>query len=243
MKAKINKLALTLSAIAMLSSNAIAAEENPWYVGLSLTQADLGDVSTVSTEAVANVSRSIGIESDSETGFMLNIGRTLFTTASGHKLSAELSYANSDHDVENLLFMGNAFLASEGRAEGSAEVETILARLKYAFNVGKFNPYVGVGIGQSDLDVGIVYGGSVGQAVGAQPPFADGSDSATAFELRAGVEYKFSDAFGVYLEYSTLDVDDISFSRTGGGPGGLATTQQVGDFDVDAVNFGFNYRF
>ena len=134
-------------------------------------------------------------------------------------------------------------MASEGAAAGSAEVEGILARVKYEFNVGKFKPYLGLGIGQSDLEVDIIYGGSIGSVPGTQPPFAQGSDSATALELRAGFEYRVTDIVGLFAEYTTTDVDDVEFSRTGGGPGGLATTTQSGDFEVDSINFGINFHF
>jgi len=47
----------------------------------------------------------------------------------------------------------------------------------------------------------------------------------------------------VFLEYTYTTVDDITFSRIGGGPGGLATTQHSDDFDVDAINLGLNFKF
>lgn len=242
MNTKKSLLALSIATAAAFSSMSHAAD-NPWYVGISINQADLSDVDTLSTAAVANVTRRIDIDTDSETGFGLTLGRTLFTASNGNTLSAELNYSNSDHDVENLRFMNNNFLASEGRSEGSVDVETILARLTYKFDLGSFNPYVGIGLGQSDLEVDVRYGGSVGQPRGARPPFATGGDSATAFELRAGVEYELSDNFGIFLEYTSTDVSDIEFSRTGGGPGGLATTEQSGDYDIDSFNLGLNYRF
>lgn len=238
------KSKLIALAISTMAFNSVAsAADKPWYVGISINQADLDTIETVSTEQVAGVSRTIGIDSDDETGFGVTIGRTLFTQGNGNKLSVELNYANSDHDLEELRFMGNSFVTSEGASEGSVEIETILARVKYEFNVGKFKPYVGFGIGQSDLEVDIRYGGSVGSAPTTQPPFATGGDSATAIELRAGLEYEVSDSVGLFIEYSTTDVDDIEFSRTGGGPGGLATTTQSGDYDVDSLNLGINFYF
>jgi len=227
----------------LIFTNLASANDKPWYVGISANQADLDTVESLSTQQVAGVTRGIGFDTDDETGFGIIVGRNVLTHTNGNKLSVELSYANSDHDLEELRFMNNSFLVSAGAAEGSAEVETILARIKYEFNVGKFKPYVGFGIGQSDLDVDIRYGGSVGSAPQTQPPFANDGDSATAIELRAGLEYRVSDLVGLFVEYSTVDVDDIEFSRTGGGPGGLATTTQSGDFDVDSVNFGINFHF
>jgi len=238
-----NTLIAISFATAASFSSASLAEDNLWHIGVSLNQADLSEVDTTSTSQVGGVTRIINIDADEETGFGLTLGRTLFTSGNGNALIAELSYASSDHDVENLQFMNNNFLASEGRSEGSAEVETILARLTYKFDLGRFDPYVGVGIGQSDLEVDVRYGGSIGTAPGTQPPFATGSDSATAFEVRVGVEYEISDNFGLFLEYSATSVDDIEFSRIGGGPGGLATTTQSGDYDVDSLNLGVNFHF
>jgi len=222
---------------------AAAASFTVWHVGVSVNQTDLDSVDTVSTSQVGGVNRIINIDSDDETGFGLAVGRTLFTSANGNSLIAELSYANSDNDVENLQFMDNNFLASDGLSEGSLEVETILARVAYKFDLGRVSPYIGVGIGQSDLDVDVRYGGSVGQAPQSVPPFASGGDSATAIEFRVGADVKLSEQVGLFVEYSTLSVDDVEFSRTGGGPGGLATTTQSGDFDIESLNLGLKFHF
>ena len=241
MTIKSQTIVMIISTLAL--SGVASAQENPWFVDLSINQTDLDTIETLSTSPVADVTRSIGIDTDDETGFGISIGRTIFEQNNGNKLSVELNYANSDHDLEDLRFMGNSFITAEGNSAGSVEIETILARLKYEFNAGNFKPYVGLGIGQSDLEVGIVYGGSVGTSVGTQPPFATGGDSATAIEARLGLEYTITDTIGVFAEYTTVEVDDIEFSRTGGGPGGLATTTQSGDYSVDSVNLGIRFHF
>lgn len=241
MKTKHSLIAVTLAALVVSAPS--NASDNPWYVSVSVKQADLSSLETQSTDQVAGVTRNIGIDTDDETGFGVSVGRTLFTQNNGNSFSLELNYSNTDHDLEELRFMNNVFLASEGLSSGSVEAETILLRAKYQFDLGSFKPYVGVGVGQTDLSVDALYGASVGSAIGAVPPFATGDDSATALELRAGIEYRFSESFGVFLEYASTDVDDIEFSRTGGGPGGLATTTQSGDFDFDSLNLGLNVRF
>lgn len=233
---------LTMAIAASLSLSANAAETN-WYLGISANQADLDSVDTVSTAQVGGVSRRLNLGTDEHVGFAIKLGRNVFTQTNGNTVSVELAYSNSDHKVENIQFMNNNFSTSAGMAEGSLEVETILARAVYKFDLGNIKPYLGIGIGESDLEVEARYGMSVGQGRETRPPFASGTDSATALELRAGVEYSISDQFGVFLEYSTTDVDDIQFSRLGGGPGGLATTTQEGDFDFDSFNFGVSYHF
>ena len=232
--------AIVLAASVSLSAN--AADTN-WYVGISANQADSDSVDTISTAQVGGASRLLNLDADDEAGFGIKLGRNLFTQANGNTLSVELAYSNSDHDIENIQFMNNNFSSAAGTAEGSLEIETILARAVYKFDLGSFKPYLGLGIGETDLEVDARYGGSVGQGFQASPPFASGSDSATALELRAGIEYSITEQLGIFLEYTTTDVDDVEFSRLGGGPGGLATTTQEGDFDFDSINLGLSFHF
>lgn len=239
----IRQTCLLIGLAAAITAPSAYAEDTAWYVGINVSETDLDNIDTNSTSQVGGVTRRIGIDTDSDTGFGITVGRSLFTSDNGNTLSVELNYSESDHDLENLRFMNNNFLASEGRGAGSAEVETIQARLKYQFDLGAFKPYLGVGISQSDLSVEAIYGGSIGSTPGAQPPFAIGSDSATSIELRAGLAYQLTDSLDAFIEYTSNDVDDIEFSRRGGGPGGLATTTQEGDFEFDSVSLGINFRF
>jgi len=236
----------TLMAAVIASSCAIGAAnaaDGPWYVSAYLQNSDLDTVNTVSTAPVGGVDRRIDITTDEDTGYGLTIGRNVFTQDNGNTLSVELTYNTTEFDPENIAFMGNDFLTSEGRSEGSFETETILARAVYQFDLGSIQPYLGIGIGETDFSVDGRYGMSVGQPNQARPPFITGGDSATAIELRAGLEYSVTDSIGVYLEYTTTDVDDIDFTRLGGGPGGLATTTQEGDLSFDAINLGARFSF
>ena len=237
------KYALVAVSLSLMTANVAANEENSWYVGLSANSTDLDSIETQSTDQVANVTRRIGIDTDEDTGFGLTVGKTLFTQDNGNKLSVELNYHEASFDLEELRFMNNVFSTADGRASGGTDVETLQIRAKYEFNFGAFKPYVGVGFGQSDLEVEALYGMSVGSTFTSVPPFADGSDSASSVELRAGLEYQITDSFGGFIEYAQTDVDDIQFSRRGGGPGGLATTTQRGDFEYDSINVGINYKF
>ncbi len=75
------------------------------------------------------------------------------------------------------------------------------------------------------------------------PPFATDGDSATALQFRLGAEYEITDQVGLFIEYAKTEVDDIEFIRRGGGPGGLNSTTQTGDFDFDKISLGASYRF
>jgi len=237
----INKHIIAASCASILFTSTAQAESG-WYVGLNISDTDLSGIDTASAP-VAGTPRTIDIDTDSDTAFGFKVGYTVLGNKEKNRLNVELYYQDSDHDVENLAFQGNDFDASLGQSEGSLDVETILLRATYQFELGSIDPYIGVGIGESDLEVDVRYGASVGSPQGSQPPFAFGSDSATAIEFRIGAEYAVTDQLGVFLEYAYTDVDDVTFSRTGGGPGGLATTQQTDDFDVESINLGLNFKF
>ena len=228
-----------VTALSVASTGAALAEDNPWTLGVSVLSADVDNVET-SSAPIAGVSRSLDIGTDSETGFGITIGRTLVEQSIG-RLRAELAYTNSDLDVEDINFLGTDFTGAA--VGGDVEVESIFARLVYEFELGLIDPYLGVGIGSTDVDINAVYGGSAGTSPGAQPPFVTDNDSDTSFELRVGANYSVSDHVDVFLEYSRVEADDLSFERLGGGPGGLQTSIQEGDVDIDTIAFGFTYSF
>ena len=236
-------LPTTIIATMGIASISTANADSGWYIGAKLNFVDGTDVDSTSTEPVAGVSRRLRVDGDSDTDLGIHIGKTIWKSKSGDSLSLELSYADSEQDISSITFMDNNFSASQGTAEGSFSFESILLSAIYKWNIGQVNPYVGLGVGSVDFDVDGRYGGSVGLGQQASPPFATSGDSATAINFRVGLEYNISKQFGLFAEYSKTDVDDIEFSRTGGGPGGLATTSQEGDFDFDTFSIGVNYRF
>jgi len=243
----IKKCMIAATGFSMLMAGTAQAHSG-WYVGVNVGQTGLTDIDTTSSEAIGGSTRSIDIETDSDTSFGFKVGYNVV----GHeskgqdRFNVELYYQNSDHDADSLVFDNDVFLEPavfEGEAlAGSLEVETILLRASYEIELGAIDPYFGIGIGQADLEVDAIYGGSIGAADGT-PPFASGSDSATAVEFRVGAQYSISKRFSLFLEYSYLAVDDVTFDRLGGGPGGLAVTEQTDDFSVDSVNFGVNFKF
>lgn len=235
-------LAASIAAIISMPSVSFAAD-NPWYVGVNINSVDVDDIDSSSTAQIAGVTRNLELGSDSDTGFGIKVGKTLFTSANGNQLSLELSYETADADIEGIVFQGNQFSDSAGTAEGDIEVDTILLRAIYQFELGLVDPYIGFGIGSTDLEVDARYGGSIGSASQTQPPFASQGSSEFSYQFRVGAEYELNDNFGLFLEYTRTESDDIEFQRLGGGPGGLATTTQESDLDIDSINFGINYRF
>lgn len=235
-------VALVVAASISVSAH---AGESKWYVGVSANQADLDTIDTTATNIVVGetAARTLDLGSDVETGFGIKAGYNLVTQENGNTFSLELSYSDTDHDINNITFNGTRFSGSDNLAEGSLEIETILLRGVYTFDLGAFKPYVGVGIGETDLDVDARYGASVGSASQSQPPFATGGDSAVALEFRGGVELAITKQLGVFLEYSLTEVNDVDFTRLGGGPAGPAPTTQESDLDFESINIGLNFHF
>ena len=223
-----------------LAFSSLSHAQTGWYVSGYVSSADIGDINTVSAP-VAGVARSLELGSDREAGFSIALGRTLFSNDTGD-LDLELGYQfiNSDSDV--IVFNGNSFDSDANRAEGDISADTISLTAIYRLNLDAFRPYVGIGIGSTDADIDVRYGGSAGAGAG-QPPFVNDSDNAFSIQYRAGLEYGFTDNLLGFVEYRYIDVNDIEVVRRGGGPGGLANTNQVGDFDVENIGVGIRYAF
>lgn len=240
----INKNILaTVVAAALTLPTATLAADSSWYVGISINAVDVDNIDSASTTNVAGVTRNLSLGSDSDTGYGIKIGKTLFTSGNGNSLSIELNYQDLSADIDDLVFQGNQFSNDANTAEGEVEIESILFRATYQVELGLIDPYVSIGLGSTDLDVDARYGGSIGSAPQTQPPFASDGSSEFSYQFRLGAEYDVTENFGLFLEYARTEADDVSFQRLGGGPGGLATTIQETDLEFDSVNFGINYHF
>ncbi len=240
-KKKLVSAALLAASIGSIGIAHAGDDDKPWYIGGSINASDIGDINTTSTAQLAGVSRTIDIGNDDDIGFGIKVGKVITKSTNGNEFNLELSHSEVNNDTESLVFNGNSFVGAA--VEGQVETRTTLLRALYKFETGAIDPYIGLGLGQTDLDVDVRYGGSVGTNTGSQPPFTSGGDSVFAIQYRIGGEWGISEKVGVFLEYTRTEVDDVDFSRIGGGPGGLATTTQTGDFEIDSVNIGVNFRF
>ena len=237
----IKKYMIAAAGVSMLFAGTAQAHSG-WYVGVNIGEAGLTDIDSTSSEAIGGAVRSLDIDTDSDTSYGFKVGYNVV----GHedkgenRFNIELYYQNSDHDIDGITFQEN----DQAFIDGSIDAEIILLRASYEIELGAIDPYFGIGIGEADLDFDARYGGSVG-AVDGTPPFASGSDSSTAIEFRVGAQYSISKNFSLFLEYSYLTADDITFDRLGSDPdnGILAVTEQSDDFSLDSFNFGVNFKF
>jgi len=237
---KKHMIAVAIAGTSMLCASAAQAHSG-WYVGLNIGQTGLTDIDSTSDETVGGVARSLDLDTDSEISYGIKLGYNVV----GHesrgedRFNVELYYQNSDHDIDGVDFQG----VDQDDFTGSIDVETFLVRASYEIELGAIDPYFGIGIGVAELDVDARYG----NGVEGDFPFATGSDSSTAIELRIGAQYSISKHFSLFLEYSYLTADDVTFNRLGPDPSnGIGTasfTEQTDDFSVDSINFGVNFKF
>lgn len=233
-----NRSLLALS-IALISSSTFA--ETPWYVSASYNFADTDSVRSTSGTSPGGATRAIGLELDDEDGFSIGIGRTVYQNDAG-RVNIEIVYEDLETDISNIIFNGTNFSSSAGRANGSTDISTFSIGANYELKLGKFTPYAGIAFGNTDVDISGNYGGSIGSP-GGTPPFLTGGDDVNSFIYKVGASYKITNNVDVFAEYKVTEADDIEFTRIGGGPGGLATTRQEGDFEIEGFSLGLKYRF
>ena len=236
----IKKYMIAAAGASMLFAGTAQAHSG-WYVGLNIGQAGLTDLDTTSSEAIGGFVRSLDLETDSDLSYGFKVGYNVVGHESRgeNRFNVELYYQNSEHDIDGVDFQG----FDQSIVGGDIEAEVILLRASFEIELGAIDPYFGIGIGEADLDVNGFYGNNID----GMPPFTSGSDSSTAIEFRVGAQYSISKHFSLFLEYSYLTADDITFDRLGADPAnGILTpavTEQTDDFSIDSVNFGVNFKF
>jgi opacity protein-like surface antigen len=145
--------------------------------------------------------------------------------ASGLRSGIELAYSKADVDrhsdvrlatialdnVDAAVVTGSATQlgATVGQvvADGRGELTNfaVFANGYYDFNrAGAFQPYVGAGIGFSQVEVD--YSPSGVQII-------DGDDTAFAWQLKAGATWRFGEKWEAYGEYAYRQTDDVTFDN------------------------------
>ncbi|MFN3520958.1 MAG: outer membrane protein [Phenylobacterium sp.] len=115
------------------------------------------------------------------------------------------------------------YLDSDLEGAGGGDLTTLgaFANGYYDFNpAGKVQPFVGAGLGFAKVEV--------------DSPLVDDDDTGFAYQLKAGVGYKFNERLTGEAAYRYLGVTDVSL---GSGPNALD-----GDFTSHAVTVGVRYK-
>lgn len=97
-----------------------------------------------------------------------------------------------------------------------------------------FVPYLGAGVGVADVGYDIRYGGGAN---------IDDSDTVLAYQVMGGIAVKASDALEFFVEGRYFATSDPELDRTGGGPGGLATTSQDAEYHAITALVGVRWTF
>ena len=208
---------------ALLLASTVSTAHAGWYTESSILNSDLDDTSLSST------GRNVNIDFDEDVGFSSAIG---FEYSNGLRLEGE--YLSTENDTETVNFNGNNFSGSAAR--GNVETESIFFNVIKSFNsASTYSPYIGVGVGYTDVESSVSYGNG--------PAAINDSDEVFSYQLLAGLDVAFTPKLSGFVEYRFVGADDVSLNRFGGGPGGLQTTTQEGDIELSAFALGLKYNF
>ena len=209
----------------------------------AFTTGNLGDGSTL--DVAAGTGYGWTTEFDSGTVVSGEIG-----VRSGNNIRAgiEISYQNADVDTHKNVTLGGgsidavdaAALASSADplnvtvgdlvADGRGEIEStsVFANIYYDFGDGALQPYLGGGLGFSDVSVTYQPSG-----VGV----IDDGETKFAYQVKAGATYDFGNNWEAFGEYTYRATDDIEVNNSLF-PGDLNIENQSNLFSVGA-----RYRF
>ncbi|MFN3513080.1 MAG: outer membrane protein [Phenylobacterium sp.] len=142
---------------------------------------------------------------ETDTGFAISGGVGRHLNDSV-RLEGELAYLDGD---------------VSGSAGGDAQILAGFANAYYDFNPGgQWRPFVGAGLGFGQVKV--------------DSPLIDDEDTGFAYQLKAGVGYRFDERLTGEVAYRYLGVTDIEL---GSGP-----TKIDGDVSTHAVTVGLRYQ-
>ena len=141
----------------------------------------------------------ITIESEFDTGFVVE-GAVGWEHQSGFR--GELALGYQQYDVDTLSTLGSSV-----PGDGDVGALTFMLNGYYAFNLDKFRPYVGVGVGGAHVSADI-------SALGFQA--VDDSDTVFAYQGIVGLEYRLSDSVSLGARYAYFATQDPTFFDTAG---------------------------
>lgn len=182
----------------------------------AFTTGNLGDGSTL--DVAAGTDYGWTTEFDNGLAISGEFGKRL---GKGWRFGGEIAYTSADVDTHTGVTLGGgsidgvdaAAIASSPDplgvtvadvvADGQGDISSlgIFANAYYDFNLeGQFQPYVGVGLGFSDVDVSYQPSGIA---------VIDDGETKFAYQLRAGGSYLVNDTIEVFGEYTYRATDDI----------------------------------
>ena len=186
----------------------------------AFTTGNLGDGSTL--DVADGTDYGWNTEFDNGTAYSLEAG---LRYDSGLRSGIEVTRSGADVDTHTGVMLGGGSIdgvdaaavagspdplgvtVADVVADGRGDITNtaIFVNAYYDFNRGgAFQPYVGAGLGYSDVEVKYNPSG-----IG----IIDGSEGKFAYQAKAGASYAFNDSWGVYAEYAYRATEDIELDN------------------------------
>ena len=205
----------SLGLAVLLSANMASAS---WYVSGGIGYSEVDD------QTSTGPSRLVDADYDSDISFNAAVG---YVYSENFRIEAEFAYR--ENDVDSVNFNNNPV-----SPRGDISSKSIFVNAYYDFaNVHEqFVPYVGAGIGFTDVDVDVQYGTAD----------FNGDDDVLAFQLIAGANYHINDELSLYADVRYQVTDDPELNRFGG-PAPAANVELDSEYDTYNFNIGVRYNF
>ena len=197
-----------------------ASSSNSGETG-AFTTGNLGDGSTLDVAA----GTPYGWETDFDSGFIgaAELGRSF---DNGLRVGVELAYGSSDIETHSNVTLGGGAIGAldaaaiagsptalgvsiaDVVADGRGDLDTfnIFLNAYYDFNAGgQFSPYIGAGIGLSQIDVQYTPSGI---------PVIQENGDAFGYQIKAGASYNVSDPIAVFGEFTYRTSEDITMENS-----------------------------
>lgn len=223
-----------LTALALAAATlAPAAQAQDLYGRVFLGTSDLNNPLFSETTGGGT---SVGVETDE--GFLVGVavGTEIAKTSFGG-IRGEVELSFSDNDVDQIFFSGNG-AGAEQNVSGSVEATRLFLNGYLDFDTGTaFTPYIGAGIGVSQTEIDLAYGGNPASLVRL-------SNDSTNFaaQLIAGGAYKLSEGLSLTADVRYIRDFDVNGTRVNPNiVGDIRNFEE--DLDTYAVTIGLVQRF
>lgn len=205
----------SLGLAVLLSANMASAG---WYVSGGVGYSEVDDQTSTGPNRLVNA------DYDSDVSFSGAVG---YAFSDSYRAEVELTFR--ENDVDQLSFNN-----VPRNARGDISSTSLFVNAYYDFsNVHEqFVPYIGAGIGLTDVDMDVQYGAAN----------FNGDDTVLAFQAIAGANYHINDELSLYADVRYQITDDPELNRFGG-PAPAANVELDSEYDTYNINVGIRYNF
>ena len=202
-----NKTFITLSAVSLAFLNPLKAEEKGLYLFGSAGTSQINDIDYPASLGGIKEEFDYGFSPDLGVGYDFGNFRT------------EASYNIINSDTKKI---GGVEVTGY-----DTEIKSFFLSAAYDFRADKkWQPYVGIGVGKSEVETSLsVSGTKVSASV----------DDLTSVKFKVGVNYEASDNMDIYGELYRATLEDVSVTSGG-------TTYTLEDSSANGISVGIRYK-